>query len=70
MTITLRPGTPADAEACGAICYEAFEAVCSSHGFPPDFPSPQAATGTMAMVLGHPEVFSVVAKVDGRIAGN
>ncbi|MBV8392311.1 MAG: GNAT family N-acetyltransferase [Alphaproteobacteria bacterium] len=70
MTIILRPGTPADAEACGKICYEAFKAVCTSHGFPPDFPSPEAGIGTMTMVLNHPKVFSVVAEVDGRIAGS
>lgn len=27
MNLTLRPGTPADAERCGAICYEAFKAI-------------------------------------------
>lgn len=70
MTITLRPGTPADAEACGTICYEAFKAVCTSHGFPADFPSPEAGIATMTMVLNHPQVFSVVAEVDGRIAGS
>ena len=31
MTIVLRPGTPAGATACGAICYEAFKAVCTAH---------------------------------------
>ena len=45
MSITLREGTAADAEACGTICYEAFKSVCSAHNFPPDFPSPEAGIG-------------------------
>ena len=27
MNFTLRPGTSADAERCGSICYEAFKAI-------------------------------------------
>ena len=62
MTIYLRAGTPADAEACGAICHAAFDAVCARHGFPPDFPSAEAASGLMSMLLGHPRFYSVVAE--------
>ena len=39
MDVTVRPGTPGDAEACGAICYRAFKALAERHGFAPDFPS-------------------------------
>ena len=63
-------GLPADAAACGTICYEAFKSVCMAHGFPPDFPSPEVATGLMSMLLAHPGFYSVVAEVDGRIAGS
>ena len=70
MSIVLRPGMPADAAACGTICYEAFKSVCTAHNFPPDFPSPEAATELMAMLLAHPGFYSVVAEVDGRIAGS
>jgi predicted N-acetyltransferase YhbS len=70
MTITLRPGTAADAAACGPICYEAFKAVNEAHNFPPDFPSPEAATGLMSMLLAHPRVYSVVAESDGRVIGS
>src|SRR5476651_1323211 len=70
MSIVLRPGMPADAAACGTICYEAFKSVCMAHGFPPDFPSPEVATGLMSMLLAHPGFYSVVAEVDGRIAGS
>ena len=27
MNLILRPGTPADAERCGTICYEVFKAI-------------------------------------------
>ena len=70
MTITLRPGTAADAAACGPICYEAFKAVAEAHNFPPDFPSPEAATELMSMLLAHPRFYSVVAESDGRVIGS
>jgi predicted N-acetyltransferase YhbS len=70
MTIVLRPGTPADATVCGAICYEAFKAVCTAHNFPPDFPSPEVASGLLSMLLAHPSFYSVVAEAEGRIVGS
>jgi predicted N-acetyltransferase YhbS len=70
MTITLRPGTAADAAACGPICYEAFKAVAEAHNFPPDFPSPAAATELMSTLLAHPRFYSVVAESDGRVIGS
>lgn len=66
----LRPGTPEDAQACGRICYEAFRDVAERHGFPPDFPSSEAAIGLVGMLLGHPGFYSVVAEIDGRIVGS
>src|SRR4051812_36103108 len=70
MSIVLRPGTAADAAACGAICYEAFKSVCTAHGFPPDLPSADVAHELLSTRLAHPRVYSVVAEVDGRIAGS
>src|SRR5260370_1777962 len=70
MTIILRPGTAADAAACGPICYEAFKAVCEAHNFPPDFPSAEVATGVVSMMLAYPGFYSVVAEIDGRIVGS
>jgi predicted N-acetyltransferase YhbS len=70
MTIVLRPGTPADATVCGTICYEAFKAVCTAHNFPPDFPSPEVASGLLSMLLAHPRFYSVVAEAEGRIVGS
>ncbi|HEY4167035.1 MAG TPA: GNAT family N-acetyltransferase [Reyranella sp.] len=70
MSIKLRAGTPADAAACGTICYAAFKSVCSAHGFPPDFASAEEGIGLMTMLLSHPGHQSVVAEVDGRVVGS
>ena len=70
MTIVLRPGTAADAEACGTICYEAFKAICTAHNFPPDLPSAEAGIGLVSMLLAHPRFYSVVAESGGRIVGS
>jgi predicted N-acetyltransferase YhbS len=69
-SLTLRQGTPADAEACGRICYEAFRAISERHGFPPDFPSPAFAAATLGQLLAHPGFHSIVAERDGRIVGS
>ncbi len=56
MSIILRPGTAADAHACGTICYEAFKAIAVAHNFPPDFPSPEVASGLLSILLTHPRL--------------
>jgi predicted N-acetyltransferase YhbS len=70
MSIVLRPGTPADAKACGVICYDAFKAIGTAHNFPPDFPSAEVAGDVLSMLLAHPGVYAVVAEHDGRIVGS
>lgn len=70
MNIKLRPGQPSDAEACGIICYEAFKHIATQHHFPPDFPNQEIATGLMQFILHEPSVYSVVAELDGKIAGS
>lgn len=70
MSIVLRPGTTADAAACGTICYEAFRAIGTAHNFPPDFPSPEVASGLMSVLLAHPRFYSAVAESEGRIVGS
>jgi predicted N-acetyltransferase YhbS len=70
MNLTLRPGTPKDAERCGIICYEAFKSISEAHHFPPDFPSTEVAIGLMTWQLEHPGFYSVVAEADGEIVGS
>jgi predicted N-acetyltransferase YhbS len=69
-TTELRPGAPEDAEACGRVCYQAFSAIAAKHGFPPEVPSPEVATGLVTMLLSHPGFYSVVAEREGEIVGS
>jgi GNAT superfamily N-acetyltransferase len=68
--VLLRPGRPEDAAACGTICYHGFKTIAEKHGFPPDFPSVEAAQGLMVDLLSRRRVHAVVAEVDGRVVGS
>lgn len=70
MSVTLRPGTSADASSCGVICYEAFKAIAEQHHFPPDFPNPAVATTHLLGLLSHSGFYGVVAELQGRIVGS
>jgi len=70
MAITLRRGTPADAQVCGRICYDAFYGINTAHNFPPDFPKPEVSVGLFSMMLAHPGFYVVVAERDGVIVGS
>lgn len=70
MPLTLRPGTPGDADRCGTICYEAFKTIAEHHQFPADFPSPAVAAANFARWLSHPGYHVVVAEQDGRLVGS
>ena len=68
--VTIRTAKPDDAPECGRICYEAFTQINARHGFPPDFPSPDASTRVLAMTFSHPSVYAVVAEFHGKIVGS
>jgi GNAT superfamily N-acetyltransferase len=68
--LRLRAGGAEDAETCGLICYEAFDAIAGEHNFPPDFPSSEVAIGLLASLLARDDAYSVVAEVDGRVVGS
>jgi len=70
MDVKLRPGTADDAATCGSICYEAFGKISDQHNFPHDFPNPEAAVGLLTMLFSRPDIYSVVAEVNGQIAGS
>src|SRR3989440_10769038 len=70
MDIKVRSGTPADAEICGRICYNAFRTISEAHGFAPDFPTSEVAISLLTWMLGNPKFYSVVAEIDGRIVGS
>jgi N-acetylglutamate synthase-like GNAT family acetyltransferase len=70
MDLKLRRGVPADSAECGRICFEAFKTIAERHNFPPDFPSPDVASGLVALLIAHPNFYSTVAELDGRIVGS
>src|SRR5580765_585099 len=70
MDIRIREGTPADAEICGRICYNAFKTISEAHGFAPDFPTSAVAISLVTWMLGNPKFYSVLAEIDGRIVGS
>ena len=68
--LTLRPGKIEDAIELGRICFEAFGAISKEHNFPPDFPSTEAATGLISMLLARTDVYNVVAEEGVRVVGS
>jgi GNAT superfamily N-acetyltransferase len=70
MTAKIRPAIAADAEACGRIIFEAFQGIAEKHGFPPDFPSVEAATQLATIFIADPSIHGVVAEMDGRVVGS
>lgn len=66
----IRRATPADAEVCGRICFDAFTTVAKEHNFPPDFPAVERATHVLSMMFSHPSFFCVVAEQDGKVIGS
>jgi len=70
MTVTLRPATVSDAPAIGRVMHDAFKAIAERHNFPPDFPSPDVASGLAAMLLGHGRFYGVAAERDRKLVGS
>lgn len=68
--IVVRTAKPEDCLVAGQICFEAFSAINAAHGFPCDFPDPQAAIGVLSMMFSSPGFYCVVAEHDGRIVGS
>ena len=70
MTLHLRAATSTDAAVAGRICYAAFKTIAEQHGFPPDFPTPEVATGLMQELVSRPDVHALIAETNGRVAGS
>jgi predicted N-acetyltransferase YhbS len=68
--VLVRTAAPEDAPACGQICYDAFSAINAAHGFPCDFPGPEATTGLLSTMFSSPDFYCVVAERGGRIMGS
>ena len=71
MNVQIRAMKKEDVETCGRICYEAFKSIAERHNFPQDFPSPDVATELLSQLFSRDgDIYSVVADVDGRVAGS
>jgi len=68
--VIIRAATPKDSPICGQICYDAFSRISAAHGFPCDFPGPEAATGALSMMFSNEGFYCVVAEIEGRIVGS
>lgn len=68
--VSVRRARPEDAPVCGQICYEAFRTINERHGFPCDFPAPEASIGVLSTMFSHPGFCCVVAEDGGQIVGS
>lgn len=70
MAVHVREARQEDIADCGAVMYEAFKDIAEQRGFPPDFPSPEAASGLLGALLDASGFDAMVAEEDGEIAGS
>ncbi len=68
--VVVRQARPEDAAVCGQICYDAFNTLNQRHGFPCDFPAPEAPIGVLSRMFSHSGFYCVVAETGDRIAGS
>jgi predicted N-acetyltransferase YhbS len=68
--ITLRAGTPADAEQCGRIFFDAFESIASRHNLPVEPGSPEFTRFKSAQMLAGGGFSSILAEHEGEILGS
>ena len=63
--LVLREPTAKDSSAIGQILFTAFKTIADQHGFPPDLPSAEMATGLLGGLVEHPGFYGIVAELDG-----
>jgi predicted N-acetyltransferase YhbS len=68
--IILRAPEATDAARCAEIVFEAFGAIHDHHRFQRDFPALEAAAGLLDMFIAHPQIWGVVAEIDGEVVGS
>lgn len=70
LTLKLRTGNPKDGQACGKICYEAFNNISKQHKSSSSFPTVEAACDLMSRLFARSDIYSVVAEMGGQIVGS
>ncbi|WP_433966342.1 GNAT family N-acetyltransferase [Tunturiibacter gelidiferens] len=68
--VVIRSARSEDAATCGQICYDAFTAINTAHGFPPDFPQPEVTIALISSLFSDPDCYCVVAEIGGRVVGS
>ena len=68
--VVIRRATPADADVCGRICFDAFGALAKKHNFPPDFPAVEIPIHVLSIMFSHPSFFCVIAEESGKVVGS
>lgn len=66
----VREVRPEDLPDCGNAMYEAFRDIAERHGFPPDFPSAEAASGLLGALHSTPGFDALLAEEDNKIVGS
>jgi predicted N-acetyltransferase YhbS len=66
----IRKAEPEDASVCGQICYDAFNFISQSHGFPCDLPGPEQGTAVLSMMFSHPGFYCLVVESGGQVVGS
>jgi predicted N-acetyltransferase YhbS len=66
----IRRATREDVDVCGEICYRAFCTIAEQHNFPHEFPSLDAAVGTLRGMISNSGFYGIVAELNGRVAGS
>jgi len=69
-SVSLRPARQEDAPVCGDICFRAFNTLAQRHNFPSDVTSAESAIEFIPELIGHPDIYAVVAEQDGRVVGS
>jgi GNAT superfamily N-acetyltransferase len=68
--ILLREPRPEDAEAVAQIVFDAFGQIHDHHRFQRDFPELAVARGMIDVWIPHPNIWGVIAEIDGRVVGS
>jgi len=68
--VELREPRPEDSDELAGIVFNAFGQIHDYHHFQRDFPELGLATGLIGAWIGHPQVWGVVAEIEGKIVGS
>jgi predicted N-acetyltransferase YhbS len=66
---TVRPATPADADACGRIFYDAFQSIAERHRLPVEPASPEFTRFMAGRMLGHDGYAGFACERGGAVVG-